>query len=383
MNILIDKNFSFFLSWFKKLGITQLINGRKIIKSKLKDIDVLIIKSTTTINKKLLNNTKIKFIGSATSGIDHVDLMWLKKKQIHFHFSPGCNSIAVAEYVLSCLLYLSIRDKFLLIKKTVGIIGVGNIGKCLNEKLHALGIKTLLYDPFVKKSFYHNTCKSLDELIQNSDILTLHVPLTTYGLHPTKHLINEKILLRLPDNCILINTSRGAVIDNAALLNVIRLGKPIKVILDVWENEPKICLDLLSRVEIGTPHIAGHSLEGKIRGVITIFNKLCKFLGKKIKLHSLNSIINLFYRSEINHIALSGEYNQSKIYLLSLLTNNILYDDNQLKSCIYKKHNFDKLRSFYRNRREWSAINVKVDNAYFAHTLNKVGFNPIYDKNKY
>ncbi|AFA41292.1 erythronate-4-phosphate dehydrogenase [Wigglesworthia glossinidia endosymbiont of Glossina morsitans morsitans (Yale colony)] len=380
MNILIDENLSFFLSWFKQLGIIQLMHGRKIIKSKLKDIDILIIKSTTTINKQLLNNTKIKFIGSVTSGIDHVDLMWLKKKQIHFHFSPGCNSIAVAEYVLSCLLHLSIRDKFLLIKKTVGIIGVGNIGKCLSKKLNALGIKTLLYDPFVKKIFDYNTWTPLDTLIQNADILTLHVPLTTHGLYPTKHLINEKILLKLPDNCILINTSRGAVVDNLALLNIMRLGKPIKVVLDVWENEPKICLDLLSRVDIGTPHIAGHSIEGKIRGVITIFNKLCKFLGKKIQLKSLNSILDFFYKSDINRISLSGKCSQSKIYLLTLLTNNILYDDNQLKNYIHKKNNFDNLRSSYRNRREWSSINVKVDNAYFSQILKKIGFNAIYNK---
>ncbi|MDQ1237624.1 MAG: 4-phosphoerythronate dehydrogenase [Wigglesworthia glossinidia] len=380
MNILIDKNLSFFLNWFEKLGITKLIDGRSIIKSKLKNIDILIIKSTTNITEDLIKNTQIKFIGSATSGIDHVDLISLKKKQINFHFSPGCNSISVAEYVLSSLLYLAERDKFFLIKKTVGIIGMGNIGTCLNKKLHALGIKTLLYDPFVKVDSCRYTWTSLDTLIKNSDILTLHVPLTTHGLYPTKHLIDEKILLKLPDNCILINTSRGSVIDNLALLNILRLGKPIKVVLDVWENEPLICLELLSRIDIGTPHIAGHSIEGKIRSILVIFNKLCKFLGKKIKLKPISLIFDEFYKSDIDHISLFGKYTQSKIYLLSNLINNILYDDNQFRSYINKKNNFDKLREFYRHRREWSSIRVKTNNLYFSSVLKKIGFNSIHEK---
>ncbi|BAC24454.1 pdxB [Wigglesworthia glossinidia endosymbiont of Glossina brevipalpis] len=378
MKILIDNNIIFSYSLFKKIGKVNLINSIDINAKNISGFDALIIKSSTNVNENLLKNSNIKFIGSATSGKDHVDVDWLKKNKINFDFAPGCNSVAVAEYVFSSMLYFAYRDKFSLLKKTVGIVGFGNIGKCLNKKLSAIGVKTILCDPILEEK-NNIKLKSLNEIVQNSDIITLHVPLTYSGKYPTWHLINKKILLDLKDNCILINTSRGSVIDNNSLLNILKEGKPIRVVLDVWENEPLICSKLLSLIDIGTPHIAGHSLEGKIKGTISIFNSLCNFVGKKNKKYFISSFIDPY---EIEYISMKGRIDQSKIYLLSLLSNNILYDDHELRKNFNKKNCFVNLRNSYRKRREWSSLFIKSNNILFSNLLNKIGFNSKFFKEK-
>ncbi len=246
--------------------------------SKIQKADVLLVRSVTKVNEELLKGTKVKIIGSVTSGIDHIDRKYLRRNGIKLLYAPGSNANSVAEYVIACLLIIAKRKKISLTEKTIGIIGVGNVGKRVAKKCQALGMQVLLNDP---PKFIRTKDKRFLSLKNPSeaDIITLHIPLTFSGKYRTFHLINEEFLRNIKEGSILINTSRGKVIDENALLKYhSKLGG---LILDVWENEPDINIELLKRVDIGTPHIAGYSLDGRFNGTFMVYRKLCRLLNRK------------------------------------------------------------------------------------------------------
>lgn len=277
IKLIVDENIAFSAEAFNQFGDVKLLAGRKITNSLLKDIDVLIVRSITNVDEWLLKNTPVKFVGTATIGTDHIDLDYLKKKNITFADAKGCNAFSVAEYVTAALFNLSLKNDFSLQDKSIGIIGVGNVGSKVADFANVLGMKVLLNDPPLQRNGDKRNFVELDEILK-CDIVTLHVPLNLNGIDKTHHLFNKEILRKLKDGAILINSSRGAVINNLDLLNSIE-NKNLKVVLDVWENEPNIDVELLKKIFIGTPHIAGYSLEGKINGTQMIYNSLCEFLG--------------------------------------------------------------------------------------------------------
>ncbi len=371
MKILVDENMPYAQTLFSELGEVKAIPGRPIPTQELIDADALMVRSITKVNRSLLDNTKVKFVGTATAGFDHIDTQWLLESNIGFSSAPGCNAIAVVEYVFSALLLLAERDNFDLRDKTVGIIGVGNVGGRLFNRLSAWGVRTVLCDPPRAAKGDKENFVSLDAVLEQADILTFHTPLNTIGEYKTLHLMDESRLSHLREGTIIINASRGEVVDNQALLGLLKQGKKLSVVLDVWEPEPNLETELLDRVDIGTPHIAGYTLEGKARGTTQVYEAYCQFLGKTCRI----SLSSLLPKPDISSITLNGKLTQQQLKRLVHLVYDVRRDDAALRVVATIPGEFDKLRKHYQERREWSSLHVLSDNEETVNQLNVLGFN--------
>lgn len=359
MKLIVDENIEFAREAFSLFGETILLPGREITNKILKDADILIVRSVTNVGEKLLNGTSVKFVGTATIGTDHIDLSYLKSRNIRFADAKGCNAFAVAEYFLTALMKVCSDEKISLQNKSIGVIGFGNVGSKVAKFSELLGLKVLKNDPPLERKKTEEKFCSLDEAL-HCDIVTLHVPLTFEGIDKTYHLLNEDNLKSMKDGAILINTSRGAVVDNQSLRKIVT-GKNLHLIFDVWENEPDVDLSLLERVKIGTPHIAGYSLEGKVNGTIMIFDALNSFFGTdyhfdfslpEVENNILSYNKNIFDEEEFSNL-LSGIY-------------NIETDNAQMKKILYFEREdrikyFDTMRKYYPLRREFNNYIVKSD----------------------
>lgn len=370
MKILVDENMPYAQQLFSELGEVKAVPGRPVPEKELVDADALMVRSITKVNGSLLNNTPVKFVGTATAGFDHVDTEWLSEANIAFSSAPGCNAIAVVEYVFSSLLLLAERDNFDLRDKTVGIVGVGNVGGRLHHRLSAWGVKTLLCDPPRAANGDDENFVSLDVLLEQADVLTFHTPLNISGEYKTFHLMDEPRLSNLRAGTILINASRGEVVDNQALLQQLKLGQQLSVILDVWEPEPNLDTELLDWVDIGTPHIAGYTLEGKARGTTQVYEAYCKFLGKPCEV----SLFSLLPKPDISSITFNGKLTQGQLKRLVHLVYDVRRDDAALRDVAAIAGEFDKLRKHYQERREWSSLEILCDDAQTAIQLNALGF---------
>jgi erythronate-4-phosphate dehydrogenase len=371
VKILVDENMPYAVELFSRLGNVQAVPGRPIPQDALNDADALMVRSVTKVNESLLAGKPVKFVGTATAGTDHVDDAWLASAGIGFSAAPGCNAIAVVEYVFSSLLILAQRDGFQLRDKTVGIIGVGNVGSRLNARLEALGVRTLLCDPPRADRGDAGEFWPLEKLVAEADILTFHTPLNMSGPYATHHLVDADLLARLPADRILINACRGEVVDNAALLEALNGSKKLTAVLDVWEPEPDLSLALLDKVAIGTAHIAGYSLEGKARGTTQVFEAFSKFIGQPQTV----PLESLLPAPEFAEVTLSGALSEAKLLRLIHLVYDVRRDDRPLRRVAGKPGEFDKLRKFYEERREWSSLRVICDDAATADVLKKLGFN--------
>lgn len=344
LKILVDENISFADSAFNQFGKVVLKSGREVTNKHLKDIDVLIVRSITTVDEDLLKNTPVKFVGTATIGTDHIDLEYLNKRKIYFADAKGCNAYSVAEYVVAAMLNLAVRFDFKLKDKSIGIVGIGNVGSKVAAFTEALGMKVLLNDPPLKRSGDKRNFVDLDEIL-NCDIITLHTPLNHTGIDKTLHLINKENLSKINNGAIIINSSRGAVINNNDLLYEIE-RKNLKTVLDVWENEPDINEQLLKNVVIGTPHIAGYSYEGKVNGTKMIYNSLCRYLHKepvfnfnlsKPDTFRLNFINDNYFEKNLNNLveqiySLRKDDDKMKKSVMMLREERIKYFDLQRKN---------------------------------------------------
>ena len=280
MNIVADANIPQVAEAFDDIGEVRLIPGREITKEHLADCQCLLVRTVTQVNQQLLEGTPVEFVGTATIGTDHIDLDYLGTNNIAFSNAAGCNAEAASEYVISGLFALSERKGFDPFKLKAGIIGCGNVGSRVYQKLTTLGIEALRNDPPLAEES-SGQYVDLDTVIEQCDFITLHVPLTRSGDHATQHLFDKEKLNRLRDNCLLVNAARGPVIDNQALLEVIDQRPDLTIFLDTWENEPSISRDLLSKVDLATPHIAGYSVEGRLRGTQMILDAASRHFGKK------------------------------------------------------------------------------------------------------
>ncbi|MDP1574169.1 MAG: 4-phosphoerythronate dehydrogenase [Coxiellaceae bacterium] len=270
MKLVADDKIPYIDCFFSHFDKVVLLPGEKIANSDLTDADLLLTRTVTTVNEPLLKNTAVKFVGSATTGIDHIDTHYLADHAIFFANAAGANSQAVAEYVL-CAIAALIHSGQLKEQGVAGIIGYGRIGKLIASLLNTVGFTVLSYDPFVLNDY----STSLEKLLADSDVITIHTPLTKTGLYPTYHMIDEEELSLMKKNAVLINTARGSVINQNALLN----HQDLILCLDVFENEPTISLELLHRLTIATPHIAGYTLEAKQRATTMIFDQAAQFFG--------------------------------------------------------------------------------------------------------
>ncbi|WP_052285420.1 4-phosphoerythronate dehydrogenase PdxB [Kluyvera genomosp. 1] len=374
MKILVDENMPYARELFSRLGEVRAVPGRPIPMEALTDADALMVRSVTKVNEALLGDKAIKFVGTATAGTDHVDQAWLQQAGIGFSAAPGCNAIAVVEYVFSALLMLAERDGFALTDRTVGIVGVGNVGGRLQKRLEALGIKTLLCDPPRADNGDAGDFRSLDELVAQADVLTFHTPLYKEGPYKSLHLADEALIRRLKPGTILINACRGPVVDNAALLTCLEEGQDLSVVLDVWEPEPDLNLALLDKVDLGTSHIAGYTLEGKARGTTQVFEAYSQFIGQPQEV----ALSSLLPAPEFGRISLHGPLDQPTLKRLVHLVYDVRRDDAPLRKVAGIPGEFDKLRKNYLERREWSSLTVECDDANVAALLLQIGFNAVH-----
>ena len=273
MKIVADENMPLVRELFGSFGEVVTAPGREIDAALVADADVLLVRSVTRVDSRLLAGSRVRFVGTATIGTDHLDLAWLTSRAIAWASAPGCNAAAVADYVMAAL--SAVQPDW--VRRRVAIIGCGNAGGGLYRRLAALGVDTVCFDPFLDDSSGLPLVGFDDAL--DADILCLHTPLTRDGPHPSWHLFDAATLARLKPDTVLLNAGRGEVIDNRALLGAITGGR-IRAVLDVWEGEPHIDTRLLDRVALGTPHIAGYSLEGRLRGSLMVHDGLRHWLGE-------------------------------------------------------------------------------------------------------
>ncbi|MCD8301435.1 MAG: 4-phosphoerythronate dehydrogenase PdxB [Prevotellaceae bacterium] len=258
------------------------LRGSAITASDVRDADVLLVRTRTRCDRSLLEGSRVRFLGTATIGFDHIDIDYLSKAGISWTNCPGCNANSVAQYVRNCLLLWQRDSGTSLSGLTLGIIGVGHVGTAVRKTLEPLGFRILLNDPPRQEAEGGEGFASLSELHRQCDIITIHTPLQRTGPHHTFHLVDENFLRSLARRPLIINTSRGAVVDNPALLRALDCGLIRQAIVDTWENEPHPLPDLLRKVYIGTPHIAGYSADGKANATRMTLQALCRWMGREM-----------------------------------------------------------------------------------------------------
>lgn len=276
--IVADQEIPLIARAFAGAAEVRLLDGRAIDPPAIRQADALLVRSVTRVDAALLKGSAVRFVGSATSGVDHIDRAWLASAGIRFAHAPGSNARPVAEYALAGLFAMARRRGFDLRDKTVGIIGCGHTGSRLARFLTALGVPCLQNDPPLARRCAGGAYVAL-EAMPAADIISLHVPLNDAGADKTRRLINARFLSRLKRDVILLNTARGAVIDEAALIRFRRQNPRASLILDVWQDEPQINPALLAETAIATPHIAGYSRGAKIRAAQMLLTALAEFSG--------------------------------------------------------------------------------------------------------
>lgn len=306
MQIVADENIPLLEQFFSEFGDIRKVAGRTMTSEDVKDADILLVRSVTQVDEALIANSPVKFIGTCTIGTDHIDLAYLEsinklrkekgEQRIAFSSAPGCNAEAVVDYVLSAISVLIDKRDQVFQDISVGIIGVGNVGLRLRRRLEAMGVTVLAVDPF-KEAKDVGELTTLDEALK-ADVVSLHIPLTYEDSnskegavgHATHHLINAERLAQMKPDACLINSCRGSVLDNSALKVHMSEHHDFEGIIDVWEGEPNLDLKLMNRCMLATPHIAGYSLDGKMRGTEQIYQACCQTYGLPIR-HKLAQLL--------------------------------------------------------------------------------------------
>lgn len=373
MKIIADNKIPFLESVFESRAELVCIPGNQIARSDLYDADALITRSVTKCNESLLKNTKIKFIATATIGNDHIDKEFCKKHNIEWVVAEGCNSTAVTQYFITALLNLVKKKKLSLTGLTLGIIGVGNIGTRIEKAAEGLGMRVLLNDPPRAEKEGDRKFSSLDILLQQADIITIHVPLISIGKNNTLHLADSSFFERLKKSIIFINTSRGEVVETEALKSAIRSKKVKFSIIDVWENEPSIDTGLLNLVDIATAHIAGYSLEGKVKATAMSVNAISRYFG--LELDNWNPEIENPLKNNIKIQCFEKSY-PDILYDMVVSIYDIEEDDHELRSHF---SDFESIRVNYVFRHEFSAYTFELQNCSdeILDSVIKLGFKVI------
>ena len=278
MKIVVDDKIPFIREAIAQISTDVIYKpGIAISPDDIHDADALIVRTRTRCDESLLKGSKVSFIATATIGYDHLDIEYLKRAHITWANCPGCNANSVGQYIHSCLLLLEKEKGYDLSKTTVG---VGHVGHAVIEAIRPLGVQILLNDPPQKEALCkagkpHEFFLNMEELQEKCDIISFHTPLITKGSYPTFHLANKTFFNALKKRPIIINTSRGAVVDNTDVLQALKDGIIRDAIIDTWENEPNINQELLNLIYIGTPHIAGYSADGKANATRMALTALC------------------------------------------------------------------------------------------------------------
>jgi len=378
MKIIADANIPFVAECFSSIGEIEVFPGREITPGVVAAADILLVRSVTQVGADLLGESKVCFVGTATIGFEHIDTEYLLSNNIGFSSAPGSNANSAAEYVIAALLSVAKKLKMQLAGKLIGIVGVGNVGSRVAKKCAALGMKVLLNDPPLQRETGDSRYLPLKELFE-CDFLTLHTPLTFKGIDKTFHLADEKFFKSVKKDCIFINTSRGGVVETGALKGAIKADKLGGVVVDVWENEPNIDTELLEMVDIGTPHIAGYSLDGKVAGMIMIYKAACEYFG----LEARYVVEDFLPESQIPEIRIdpNSDTEQNLLHNTVQQVYVINRDDFNTREIAMvpeetKGEFFDDLRKDYPVRREFQNTRVVLERPCksLAEKLAGIGF---------
>ena len=378
LKIVADNAIPFVERFFSRIGQVELLDGREISAQSLANADVLVCRTLTRVDEQLLADSSLGIVASPTSGLDHIDQDYLDTRNITLCSAPGRNARSVAEYVLSALCVLSDQQGFALQSKKVGIVGCGHVGSSLRSLLGILGIECLAYDPYLKDESGSDLYCELDA-VQACDIISLHVPLSREGAYPSWHMIDEAFLRGAKSDLVLVNTSRGEVIDEQALLDLARENSSLSLVLDVWANEPAINRELLQRAEIATPHIAGYSIDAKYRATRDVFQQVCQAAA----LSEGEAVDEVRFSDDVERsIRLSQDQDELEAISMVILSSydvrsdaaalRRMLEDDVADANAY----FAELRNNYPIRREFSSLLVEFSGPESAllEKLEQLGF---------
>uniref|UniRef100_UPI003217C0BF 4-phosphoerythronate dehydrogenase PdxB n=1 Tax=uncultured Draconibacterium sp. TaxID=1573823 RepID=UPI003217C0BF len=357
MKIIIDNKIPYIKGALEPFAEVIYLPGSATTKEVVKDADALITRTRTICNSSLLAGSNVKFIATATIGFDHIDTDYCKAAGIKWINAPGCNAESVNQYIASALFSWSMRKRKDLAGLTIGIVGVGNVGSKVAKTCEILGMNVLLNDPPRERKEGSEKFVSLKTIQQEADIITFHVPLNMSGNDATFHLADEDFLQNLNKKPLIINSCRGEVVDTESIYNAIEANDVDGFIVDCWEDEPEINLDLLNQTEFGTPHIAGYSKDGKANGTKMSIQAVSRFFNLGIDNWEPSNI----ELPQNTLIEIDG--NQRREYSILaeavLSTYDIENDDEALKDT---PHLFEKLRGDYPVRREFGTYTIKAKN---------------------
>lgn len=362
MLIVADENIPLLDAFFQGFGEIRRVPGRGIDRALVAQADILLVRSVSQVNRALLEGSKVRFVGTCTIGTDHLDLAYFAEAGIRWASAPGCNARGVVDYVLGSLMTLAEIEGADLRQRTFGVVGAGQVGGRLIQVLRGLGWTVKVCDP-PRQAAEGGDYVSLEQIIEQCDVISLHTPLTRDGGQPTWHLFDEARLNMLKPGTWLINAARGPVIDNVALRSVLLEREDLQAVLDVWEQEPTVDVDLADLCVIATPHIAGYSLDGRQRGTAQIYAALCDFLERPAQV----SLADLLPRPWLGGITLDAATDPA--WALAALCRSVYdprRDDADFRRSLVgtvdeQRRDFDALRKHYPPRREIDSLKVHIE----------------------
>lgn len=361
--IIIDEDIPFIRGVLEDYAQVHYLPGKSISQNKVKDADGLIIRTRTSCNKELLAGASVRFIGSATTGKDHVDEAFCKKTGIRFIHAPGCNAGSVKQYVAAALSVIMKKTAYSSKQLTLGIIGAGQIGSRIRKMASILGFRVLTNDPPRERREGPSGFSSLTRVLLESDIVTVHVPLSRHGEDATFHMIHDDFLRKMKPGSYLINTSRGAVADTGALK---RHADRLHYVLDVWENEPDIDTGLLRDAFLATPHIAGYSVDGKANASGTVIREAARYFG-----FPLGSWEPEMPQPTHDKIEADSSDERCNVYDAILQTYDIRKDDKKLRD---NPESFERLRNGYPQRWEFEHYRAEAQLTHCKTLFKKLGY---------
>lgn len=352
---------------FGPLGDLTLIPGHEIVSERLRDADLLITTDVTKVNARLLDGSGVRFCAATTGEGEHLDTAYLDAHGIVWCAAEGCGAESVSDYVTAALFWLRERYGFRFQGKSIGVIGAGRIGRRVCRKMQALGLRVLVCDPLRRRDTTDQEAQTflpLERLLREADVVTCHLPLIGDGPDATWHLLDSTAFARMRTGVVVINTSRGEIVDTNAWVDALEKGSVAHAVVDGWEGEPLYRKDLLARAELATPHIAGYSYESRVNGAMTAYRAACAFLGVEPTFP---------FRLPLPPIPewcadAAGLDDEEVLRELVLAVYDIDADSRRMKmSCaedlVTRAQAFKELRSCYPMRRQFNATQVVVEHA--------------------
>ncbi len=372
MHIVADENIPLLDEFFAAFGSIRRLPGRSISAADVRDADLLLVRSVTQVNRALLEGSRVRFVGTCTIGTDHLDLDYFAEAGIAWSSAPGCNARGVVDYVLGSVLTLAEREGVDPAARVYGVVGAGQVGGRLVKLLQGLGWQVRVCDP-PRQAAEGGDFVSLERIIDQCDVISLHTPLDA----STRHLFDSARLAALKPGTWLINASRGAVVDNAALRSLLPQRPDLKAVLDVWEGEPQADVELAALCQLATPHIAGYSLDGKLRGTAQIYQACCRVLGVAEQV----MLADLLPAPWLSELSLDGSADPA--WALASLCRAVYdprRDDADFRRSLVgaaeaRRAGFDHLRKHYPMRRETDGLRVRIqgDSGQLAAVVRALG----------